>query len=86
MDGKLIRPRCPSGRRGVPRDMQERPREQCGSIGPTQIVRRRLERCLEPGLAAPRTRGLVSAVRVAQNLVLVRRAVRVCRVAPLRPR
>ena len=36
---------------GVARDMQERPREQCGSIGPTQIVRRRRERCL--GLPHP---------------------------------
>ena len=45
-------PRCGRAEcRGVARDMQERPREQRGSIGLTQIVRRRRERCL--GLPHP---------------------------------
>ena len=64
--------------------MQQRAREQRGSIGHTQIARRRLERCLtlpHPARVDPRPR-----LRAAQNLVLVRRAVRVSRVAPLRPR
>jgi hypothetical protein len=55
-------PRCGRAEcRGVARDMQERPREQCGSIGPTQIVRRRRERCL--GLPHPHTLRPVSGRR-----------------------
>ena len=82
-------PRCGRAEcRGVSRYMQKRAREQRGSIGPTQIVRRRRERCLglpHPARVDPCRR---CVCRVAQNRRVPSTQPGLCvsRVPPTHPR